>query len=48
MINSETTVDTGLKLTISRSVFADRLALVARAVSTRTSVLVLGDRKSVV
>ncbi len=42
MINSETTVDTGLKLTISKDVLADRLALVARAVSTRTSVLVLG------
>jgi DNA polymerase-3 subunit beta len=42
MINSETTVDTGLKLTISRDVLADRLGLVARAVSTRTSVLVLG------
>src|SRR5665213_3259511 len=42
MINSETTVDTSLKLTISRDVLSDRLALVARAVSTRTSVLVLG------
>ena len=35
-------VDTGLKLTVPRDVLAERIALVARAVSTRTAVLVLG------
>ena len=35
-------VGTGFKLSVSREAFVDRLALVSRAVSTRTAVLVLG------
>src|SRR4051794_22409164 len=43
MIDSETMLGTGmLKLSVSREALADRLALVARGVSTRTAVLVLG------
>src|SRR5947207_3198503 len=42
MIDSDVMVETGLKLSVSRDALAERLALVARAVSTRTAVLVLG------
>jgi DNA polymerase-3 subunit beta len=43
MIDSETVLASGvLKLTASRETLADRLSLVARGVSTRTAVLVLG------
>src|SRR5205814_1972225 len=42
MIDSSVMVETGLKLTLPRDLLAERLALVARAVSTRTAVLVLG------
>jgi DNA polymerase-3 subunit beta len=43
MIESETMLGTGmLKLTVSRDSFAERLGIVARGVSTRTAVLVLG------
>src|ERR1700726_3301009 len=35
-------VGTGLRLTVSRDAFVERLALVARAGSTRTAVLLLG------
>src|SRR5205814_1712061 len=42
MIDSETVLATALKATVSREAFADRLALVARGVSNRTAVLVLG------
>src|SRR4051812_2743706 len=43
MIDSETMLGTGmLKLSVSREALVDRLALVARGVSTRTAVLVLG------
>ncbi len=43
MIDSETVLNTGvLKISASRDVLAERLALVARGVSTRTAVLVLG------
>jgi DNA polymerase-3 subunit beta len=43
MIDSETMVASGvLKLTIAKDALADRLALVARGVSTRAAVLVLG------
>ena len=42
MIDSDVMVDTGLKVTVSRDVLAEKLSLVSRAVSTRTAVLVLG------
>src|SRR5581483_10774378 len=42
MIDSELVVGTGFRITVSREELASRLATVARAVSTRTAVLVLG------
>jgi len=43
MIDSETVLASGLlKLSVPRDAFADRLGIVARGVSTRTAVLVLG------
>jgi DNA polymerase III subunit beta len=42
MIDSEIVVGTGLRITLSRDELASRLAVVARGVSTRTAVLVLG------
>ena len=42
MIDSEIVVGTGLRMTVSRDELAARLATVARGVSTRTTVLVLG------
>jgi DNA polymerase III subunit beta len=42
MIDSEIVVGTGLRITVSRDDLAARLAIVSRAVSTRTAVLVLG------
>ena len=42
MIDSEIVVGTGLRISISRDELASRLAIVARGVSTRTAVLVLG------
>ncbi len=42
MIDSETVVGTGLQITVSRDELASKLAVVSRAVSTRTTVLVLG------
>jgi DNA polymerase III subunit beta len=42
MIDSETVVGTGLRITVSKDDLASRLAIVARGVSTRTAVLVLG------
>jgi DNA polymerase-3 subunit beta len=42
MIDSEIVVGTGLRISVSRDDLASRLAIVARAVSTRTTVLVLG------
>ncbi len=42
MIDSETVVGTGLRITVAKDDLASRLALVARGVSTRTAVLVLG------
>jgi DNA polymerase-3 subunit beta len=42
MIDSEVVVGTGLRITASRDELAARLGVVARAVSTRTTVLVLG------
>jgi DNA polymerase-3 subunit beta len=42
MIDSDVLVDTGLKATVSKDALLDRLSVVARAVSTRTTVLVLG------
>jgi DNA polymerase III subunit beta len=42
MIDSETVVGTGLQITLSRDELASKLAVVARAVSNRTTVLVLG------
>src|SRR5436190_14069443 len=42
MIDSEIVVGTGLRISIPRDEFASRLAIVARGVSTRTAVLVLG------
>jgi DNA polymerase III subunit beta len=42
MIDSDVMLADALKLTLPQDVFAERLALVARAVSTRTAVLVLG------
>jgi DNA polymerase III subunit beta len=42
MIDSETVTGTGLRITVSKDELASRLATVARGVSTRTAVLVLG------
>src|SRR6476469_10623544 len=42
MIDSETVVGTGLRITVSKDDLATKLAIVARGVSTRTTVLVLG------
>src|SRR6267143_3075044 len=42
MIDSEIVVGTGLKITVTRDELAAKLATVARGVSTRTTVLVLG------
>ncbi len=42
MIDSETVLADVLKVSVSQEALADRLAVVARAVSTRTTVLVLG------
>jgi DNA polymerase-3 subunit beta len=42
MIDSELTVGTGLRITVAKDEFAAKLATVARGVSTRTAVLVLG------
>src|SRR3954449_8535890 len=42
MIDSEIMVGTGLRITVSKDELAAKLATVARGVSTRTAVLVLG------
>jgi DNA polymerase-3 subunit beta len=42
MIDSETVVGTGLRITVAKDELATKLAIVARGVSTRTTVLVLG------
>jgi DNA polymerase-3 subunit beta len=42
MIDSETVVGTGLRITVSKDELATKLAVVARGVSARTTVLVLG------
>jgi len=42
MIDSEIMVGTGLRITVSKDELAGKLAVVARGVSTRTAVLVLG------
>ena len=42
MIDSETIVGTGLRITVPKDELAAKLAIVARGVSTRTTVLVLG------
>src|SRR5713101_1967204 len=42
MIDSEIVVGTGLRITVSKDELAAKLAVVARGVSTRTTVLVLG------
>ena len=42
MIDSETVVGTGLRITVAKDELAAKLAIVARGVSTRTTVLVLG------
>src|SRR5438309_5696348 len=42
MIDSEIVVGTGLRITVARDELAAKLATVARGVSTRTTVLVLG------
>jgi DNA polymerase-3 subunit beta len=42
MIDSETVVGTGLRITVAKDELAAKLATVARGVSTRTAVLVLG------
>ena len=42
MIDSDIVVGTGLRITVPKDELASRLALVARGVSTRTAVLVLG------
>ena len=42
MIDSETVVGTGLRITVSKDELAAKLGVVARVVSTRTTVLVLG------
>ena len=42
MIDSEIVVGTGFRIVVSKDDLAARLAIVARGVSTRTAVLVLG------
>src|SRR3982074_3153606 len=42
MIDSETVVGTGLRITVGKDELASQLAIVARGVSTRTAVLLLG------
>ena len=42
MIDSEIVMGTGLRITVAKDELAAKLALVARGVSTRTAVLVLG------
>jgi DNA polymerase-3 subunit beta len=42
MIDSELMVGTGLRITVAKDELASKLAIVARGVSTRTTVLVLG------
>ena len=42
MIDSEIVVGTGLRITVSKDELAAKLGVVARGVSTRTTVLVLG------
>ena len=42
MIDSETVVGTGLRITVAKDELVSRLAVVARGVSSRTAVLVLG------
>ena len=42
MIDSETVVGTGLRITVAKDELASKLAVVARGVSSRTTVLVLG------
>jgi DNA polymerase III subunit beta len=42
MIDSETVVGTGLRITVSRDELASKLGIVSRAVSARATVLVLG------
>src|SRR3954470_22300398 len=42
MIDSETMVGTGLRIAVAKDELASKLATVARGVSTRTAVLVLG------
>jgi DNA polymerase III subunit beta len=42
MIDSETVIGSGLRITVAKDEFASKLAVVARGVSTRTAVLVLG------
>jgi DNA polymerase-3 subunit beta len=42
MIDSETVVGTGLRITVAKDELSSKLAIVARGVSTRTAVLVLG------
>ena len=42
MIDSETLVGTGLRISVAKDELATKLAVVARGVSTRTTVLVLG------
>ena len=42
MIDSEIVVGTGLRITVPKDELASRLAIVARGVSSRTAVLVLG------
>src|SRR5947209_6543640 len=42
MIDSEVIVGTGLRITVSKDELSSKLAIVARGVSTRTAVLVLG------
>src|SRR5881398_4127245 len=42
MIDSEVVVGTGLRITVPKDELSSKLAIVARGVSTRTAVLVLG------
>src|SRR6476469_7301208 len=42
MIDSEIMVGTGLRITVAKDELASKLATIARAVSSRTAVLVLG------
>jgi DNA polymerase-3 subunit beta len=42
MIDSETLVGAGLRITVAKDELSSKLATVARGVSTRTAVLVLG------